>query len=280
MRYLAVVCVMLASLSAAVAQMTHEEAIVRTAYAKFAYAEQQGVVGELGGEAMGRPVPENYVGMMSEQRIADAQITFTLSNFVIGDLHSILNRKDSELVTPANTEMLWANAQTNGFEDNGVGTHWNALDAMWRPANTPGISVTIGDLYTIWQKQNPQTTWQNYASYSVVVSFQGKTRGPYKAMFIFGHDDQGKEVIEPKDDITSITGLAFALSKPLFPDSFALTHLREFPVVANWLSANQVSAPTCSVGQGDVCCDLVKMKCGPGHADVSAALAKTLPGNK
>jgi hypothetical protein len=39
MRYLAVICLLLASLQeAAIAQMTHEETVVRTAYAKLSYA--------------------------------------------------------------------------------------------------------------------------------------------------------------------------------------------------------------------------------------------------
>jgi hypothetical protein len=38
MRYIAVTCVILMSVSMAVAQMTHEETVVRTAYAKLSYA--------------------------------------------------------------------------------------------------------------------------------------------------------------------------------------------------------------------------------------------------
>jgi hypothetical protein len=112
---------------------------------------------------------------------------------------------------------------------------------------------------------------------SVTVTYQGKSRGPYKALSIFGHDAKGNEVVEPEDATIDPTGLVEASHELLFPDAFVITRLRTFPVVTNWLNATQMSGPNCSVGQGDVCCDLVKLKCGPGREDVANGLAKPLP---
>jgi hypothetical protein len=281
MRYLAVTCLLMASLSAAVAQMTHEETMVRTAYAKFAYAVQQGAIGELAGEANGWQVPEQYAGLTGDQRLAAAQVSFTLTDFVIGDVRDILNRKAFDLISPPVAETLTTSVETSNFSDNGLATRWGALEARWQPAHVlsqAAMALTVGDMYEVqWHKQRSERIWETYASYSVTVTFQGKSRGPYKGLFIFGHDDKGNEVIEPKDETTSIPGIAFALSEPLFPEPFVLTRMRSLPVVVNWLDANEMSGPGCSVGKGDVCCDLVKMKCGPGRADVSAGLARALP---
>ena len=55
--------------------------MVRTAYAKFAYAVQQGAIGKLALERNpggGRPVPEEYAGKTGDQRLADAQVNFNL----------------------------------------------------------------------------------------------------------------------------------------------------------------------------------------------------------
>ena len=52
MRHIAVMlCLLSLALSATAADMTHEETIVRTAYAKFAYAVQQKAISDLLGRA-------------------------------------------------------------------------------------------------------------------------------------------------------------------------------------------------------------------------------------
>jgi hypothetical protein len=286
MRYIAVLCTLLASMAgaASAADMTHEETVVRTFYAKFAYAVQQGAIGRLALEENpggGRPVPKEKAGMTSDQRLAAAQVSFILTDFVIGDVREILNKKAIDLISPAVGETLRTSGINESYSDMGLGTHWNGLEASWRSANPPPIGaqeVTIRDLYQVqWHEERPEALWQLYASYTVTVSFQGKSRGPYKALFIFGHDAKGDEVVEPEDATTDPTGLVQSTHDSLFPDAFVLTRLRTLPVVASWLNANQMSGPNCSVGRGDVCCDLSKMKCGPAREDVAAGLSKSLP---
>jgi hypothetical protein len=55
--------------------MTHEETIVRTAYTKFAYASEQGAIGELALEASGNPVPREYSEFTSDQRLSAARVS-------------------------------------------------------------------------------------------------------------------------------------------------------------------------------------------------------------
>jgi len=44
----------------------------------------------------------------------------------------------------------------------------------------------------------------------------------------------------------------------------------------NWISAN-ISTATCKAGRGDVCCDLIALKCGIERNDAAKALATPLP---
>jgi hypothetical protein len=283
MRYLAVTCMMLASFSAAVAQMTHEETVVRTAYAKFAYASQQYAMVQLATESMGTVVglPPKKTGTTNDQRMAAAQVSFALSDFVIGNVQDIINLKAVDFISPASGEMLAAAQGDSQFAEGGTMFEARSIQPQWRPVSPPSpevLEVRLADLYQIqWHLERPASLWQRYASYSVTVTFQGKSHGPYKALFIFGHDANGNEVIHPEDGTTDARGLAFAMHEHLFPDVLLRTRLRSSPVVANWLNANQMSAPSCSVGQADVCCDLAKLQCGPGREDAAEAIAKPLP---
>jgi len=283
MRYLAAICMLMASIPGAfAADMSHEEIMVRTAYAKFAYASEQRVIGDLAMETFTprRPVPQDGIGLTPAQRLSAAQISFTLKNFVVGDVREILSRKAVDLISPAVGEMLTTNGEKGtDYSEAGLSTHWDCLEVQWQPARPlppAARDLKLDDLYQLeWRTQRPETAWQRYASYTVTVTFQGKTRGPYQALFLFGHDAHGNEVVEPED--ATVNDLVSALHARLFPNSFVETTLRTYPVVADWLDAKQMSGPACSVGQGDVCCDLAQLKCGPGREDVAQGRAKPLP---
>lgn len=281
MRYIAVVLLCF-SLSLA-AQMSHEETVVRTAYAKFSYAVRQGSISRLALEANGHRKNHDptIAAMTSDQRLAAEEVMFTLKDFVIGNVSDILNRKMSDLVTPPQGEVLQTMGADFGFSDSGVDTRWQWLDLQWQsasPISPEASALTFPDAYRLqWQKEPIGNLVQHYASYTVTVTFQGKTRGPYKAMFFFGRDEKGNEVIEPEDPTTDLVA---ALHESLFPDGLLLTKLRTYPVVANWLSANEMGDSSCSIGKREICCDLAQMKCGPSRPDVTDALSKPLPGNR
>jgi hypothetical protein len=285
MTYVAVICMILASISGTVAaDMTHEEAVVRTAYAKFSYASEEGVIGGLAVEALtpARPIDERYIGMTTDQRFAAARVSFKLTDFVVGDVSDILDRNVVDFISLTD-EYLSGSVSSDSYTEPGLETHWNHLDASWQTENPQPPealqflrNIKLADFYQLnWRKPRPEKLWERYASCSVTVTFQGKSHGPYKALFIFGHDGKGNESIEVDDAI--VPGLFSAVMEHLFPDGLVITHLRKYPVVQNWLKANQISGPSCSVGQGDVCCDLVKLKCGPGSEDVAEGLSRPFP---
>lgn len=267
-----------------VAGMTHEEAMVRTAYAKFAYACEQEVIGQLALEASGSPAaaPAGASGPSSGQRLAAAEVTFRLADFAVGNLNDIASRKAADLISPPIGEMLTATTPVHTYVDYGGGRSWYSVQPRWQPASAPSVEVldaTVSELHGMeWRGQAPTTLWQRFASYSVIVTFQGKSRGPYKALFVFGHDANGNEMIMPEDATTDSVALATALAVRLFPEPFVSTRLRTYPVVANWLNAKQRSGASCSTGQDDVCCDLIQLQCGPGKADVSEGMSRPLPG--
>lgn len=100
--------------------MTHEETMVRTAYAKFAYAVQQGTIGRLAIEADSRGVPNHEPWFTSDQRLTAAQVDFTLSDFVVGDVQEIVNRKATDLISPADGKMLEPTSRNVSYSDQGL----------------------------------------------------------------------------------------------------------------------------------------------------------------
>lgn len=280
MRYFAAL-LCLCALSANAADMSHEETMVRTAYAKFAYAVQQGVIGRLAVEGVQPNLEVRDPLLTSDQRLKNAEVDFTLTDFVIGDVNDIMSQKAIDLVSlPSNEQLDTSGESGASYADEGVATRWESFELHWVPAHKfpPEVqNLTIAQVYALdWRKQWPGALWQRYASYSVGVTYQKKTVH-YKALFLFGHDAKGNEMIAPQDAVTNAGALGLTLTYHLFPAAFATTRLRKVPAVANWLNATQMSDASCSVGKGDICCDLIRLKCGPGHVDLVDALSKPLP---
>jgi hypothetical protein len=266
--------------------MTHEETLVRTAYAKFTYAAEQDVIGNLALEATGAKgvASEADRALPTEQRLANAIVTFKLSDFKTGTMNEIANRKATDLISLPIGEILLADTPEYGYVEGGVGLTWVGLQPHWRPAGSgpdqwswspETLNETIGTLaHSTW---GDEATWQRYASYSVTVTFRGKSRGPYNALFLFGRDSKGNEMVMPQDATTDSIGLADVMTIHLFPEAFVRSRLRATPVVPDWLNSAQKSSPSCSTGQRDVCCDLEQLKCGPGIVDVANWMTRPLP---
>jgi len=283
MRYLTVICMMLASFSGAVSQtMTHEETMVRTSYARFAYAVQQGAIGKLALDAKSNRTAPEYSGMTSAERLANSRVTFTLSDFKIGNMRDIMDRRITDFITQPDKENLASSLTEMSYTEPGLSSRWSWFELTWQEAPAPpppaGANMTFTEVYPLLgNKVPPDLAWQRYASYTVTVSFEGQSRGPYKALFIFGHDAKGNEVLEPHDLTTDSSGLVYSLHQALFPEPLLLGTLRTYPVVAKWLFENQMPDSACSPGRRDICCDLVKLKCGPGRTDEATLLSQPLP---
>lgn len=252
----------------ALAQMSHEETVVRAAYAKLSFASEQVAVAQLAMEATGLETPKALVGVPSDQRMADTQLQITLSDFVVGNVSDIVNRKAIDLINPATTEQLYIHEGYHSYVADKQEYQWYEPQPRWIPA--PQIpaemaNVTFGEfLDSQWAQKQP---WTKYASYTVVATFQGKNMGPHKALFLFGQDAKGAEMVEPEDGIVDAVGLARAMSKHLLADALVSSRLRDVPLVKTWVSAKQQSL-NCSEEQG-VCCDLASVHCGPSQKIVA-----------
>lgn len=249
----------------AVAQMTHEETLVRTAYAKYAYAVAQGAITDV---AIASVAHHNQPPAV---RPPSGTLTFTLSDFSVGNLRDILTRNISEFVTARQGYVFAVDSGSQAYND----TRWHFLRVRWIDGGDgPPTDLTVADGYKLqWQGQEPQTRFERYAAYTVTVSYEQRSR-TYKAMFLFGHDPSGNEQASPVDPITNNIGLAYALRDPLFPE-MATTKLRTNQAVRDWLEANTADQ-TCATDKHDVCCDLVRMRCGPGRTDLQNALSKRI----
>ena len=264
-------------------EMTAEEILVRTAYAKFAYASEQAVAYQLALEASSDPSFPKRRGQTADQRLAESQVSFKLSDFSVGNIAAVANRKAIEMMFPPSGEMLVASAPVNSFAENGVGYLVYGVQPRWATATATSPDVaeaTLAQFLSMeWPPQRSPGKWQRYASYTVSVTFRGKSRGPYKALFVFGHDDKGNAIVLPEDATTDSIALATVMAVPLYPSAFTETRLRSLPVVSDWIRTRQKPG-TCSKGEGDVCCDLVQLQCGAGEDDVAISLAKPLSYNR
>ncbi|HVR22318.1 MAG TPA: hypothetical protein VMU26_03270 [Candidatus Polarisedimenticolia bacterium] len=268
-------------------EMSHQQTIISSAYAKLAYASKQRSVLLVAKDGL---VPVKFRKLPQDEKsidamLAAAEVTITLKDFVVGNLSDILGKKVSDVISPPQEFLLRSFLQDWTFTEQGSKPQpCNGLELRWeRDNNPPGPesdNLKFDDIYRMqWGVERPKTVWQSYAAYTVTITFQHRTE-EYRAMFIFGHDENGNEVAEPVDPTTDNSALAEALHEPLFPAALVSTRLRSNPTAASWVAANQMSDPSCSVGKGDVCCDLNTLKCGPSRADVSAALSQRIEGEK
>lgn len=261
------------------AQMTHEETVVRSAYAKLGFAIEQVAVSQLAMEAVGVPTPKELASVSKESRLANSQINFDLADFEVGNAQDILTRQVVDFINPPQQEQLNIQLGRHSYHD-GQEFQWFSPIARWRPATPvpPEVaSMNLRDFFQLqWKQQQPTSVWQTYASYSVTVTYQGKTVGPYRALFMFGHDANGGEIVEPEDGTTDAIGIAAAMREHLFADALVKTRLRDVPVASNWINAKQQDAQNCSEDQG-VCCDLSHVRCGPSQSAVEKGRAIPLP---
>ena len=279
MRLSTSLAVLLIFSSLSFAQMTREETIVRTAYAKLGFAIEQFPVSQLAMEAVGIEPPKALKSISSDQRIANAQININLSDFVVGDAHDILTRKVVDLINPAVQERLDVQLGWHSYAD-GQDFQWFTPTASWQPVSPvpPEVAdLNLQDFFKLqWQQKQPNSVWQSYASYSVTVSYRGKTVGPYQALFMFGHDANGNETVEPEDGTIDAVAIAASMREHLFADALVKTRMRDVPFVTNWVNAKQRTGLHCSEEQG-VCCDPSSLRCGPAQSVVEKGRSMALP---
>jgi len=148
------------------AQMTHEETIVRSAYARLKFAIEQAPVSQLAMEGVGAPVPSEFASLSSEQRISSSQIGIRLSDFVIGNAQDILGRKAGDLISSAIGQRL--DIQSGGYSIVSKGrasSGWYVPRVSWQAADTTPPELAERSLRDFLASQwgavlQPDKTWQ------------------------------------------------------------------------------------------------------------------------
>lgn len=259
--------------SVASAQLSHEETVVRTAYSKLRFAVEQRPLFEFAEESMGVPVAKENLSLSTEERMAKEELTISISNFEIETPSKIWGEPFLDLLS-GTPERLAIDDNHHQYGVGGYMFSWYEPKAYWQTARIVPFAAK-GTTFGYWcDAQHPemQHRWQTVATYFITVTYHAKTVGPYKALTLFGHDAKGDEVISLLDRTIENGSIALVMGAPdLLNEALFSSRVRDLPFIARWLNDSQQTL-NCSEKQG-VCCDLVRMKCGPAEWVVRKALA-------
>jgi hypothetical protein len=254
--------------------MTHEENIVRSAYAKLAYAARIGAMRDLIDEVMGKPASEDSVAFA--RRMEDIEIGFELSSLRVGDFADIADVMYADLVTKPNGEdVLMVGTGNWGFKTEELKETWSIIATpSWTKSQIllQDWNMPFAKAFKMAKEAGDEdlSPYTRYASVSVKATFQGRSRS-YHALFLFGTDSAGKERVLPVDTVTG-TALSFYIANSAYPGTLLETDLRKIPVVAQWLRENVVAGAV--AGKREVTCNLETLRCGLAMEDVQRALGE------
>lgn len=271
MRSRLILFLLLVALAKGQQQMTHEETVVRTTYARLSYAVQVNEVHKAITDFAKDKVLDNAT---LGQRLKAAELTFVLSDFKVGNVTDadIGKTKYADLVTKPSGDSLDI---AHGYSTFGTDS---PADGSRIPQQTKSVIATVQwhgsqtiqeDWEQPWAKLFPRlenSSWfTRYTSFKVKVTFQGRAR-EYRAMFLFGGDPiAGAEYIVPIDTVAGLTGaLHFFATNNAYPEALIEGGVgKDIPAVHNWLSA-QVSTGK----SHDDNCDPATGKCGVSRQDL------------
>jgi hypothetical protein len=288
---LAVLCLTFPLLNIQAQSMSHEEEVVRNAYARFSFVCSlrpitQVAVPQLGGLKID--------SLKLDAQVQQATPSYVLSDFKVGPISEIANDPWRDFVTPPsqNGEILQSGEGDQSYSDNGNVSRWKTAEVEWTPspylspeAENTILNKTVVEIIKIaspqWQNpKDPLVNYTRYAAFTVDVTLAGKSSGPHKAIFFFGTDAKGKEYVGTNDVISGPSPLDIYANKPSLvePSGLLLGKFREAPAVANWLRANIMSDPSCSESGQTMCC--MHGRCGISSAAFNRDLSTPLPAPK
>jgi hypothetical protein len=270
MRYLVTICVLsftsLAVGGAATAQqaMTHEEQVVRAAYARLAYAAKTGVLLHAGLDAnVGRnSILHDPAALQKEM---DSQLAFQFQSINVGNVADIGDTKWETLVTKPQLDLVSVVFDYHKVSMKaGTDAPFAAMSYVfanwerWDGNEMDWSALTVGNHVNGILANNKPAVWSRYAANTVTVTLAGRHR-TYQSIFLFGKDSDGNEVVYPIDHVLGMEVLNEANDRSLYPQPLVKTDLRELPAIANWLSTAGV--PSASTVP-DVVCNGVTGNCG------------------
>jgi hypothetical protein len=258
--------------------MTHEEAVVRRCYAKLSYLTQQTIYSEAALEVEREWKAADPIA--TQALAVSSLITYQISDVKSGPLSEIANRAWVDVVDIPVNDTLLPLVQINGlnWNDRGEPFFWNTADVAWgkmQPSIPDDLrkviaARTVATMLEMGGKMltYPDVTYSRYATYNVVASYQGKTVGPYKAMFLFGKNKLGE--VDAPTDLFANGGALFQANWDSFYPQYLNSHIRDITILHDWILSQQIECTSTS----GVCC--VNDHCGISQIEVSRAFATPL----
>jgi hypothetical protein len=259
-------------------QMTREEEVIRTTYAKLSYADEVRIILD----AVQRTGREKLWATNSNaaDRALNDRLAFQLSNFRFGKLSAISDRKMGDfdgLLTAIGGEVLDVTPSVYNYSvNNSKPKYITYVKFAWKPSPYKFAPPTENwpVAKALQSEQFEGKKYTDYVTYTVTVTFDHKSR-TYNALMLFTHDDKDKLGVYFMDAVTDSTAVLFAYEHSMYPTAFAEADLRSVPFIDKWLYDN---ARACKADHNekddkvDVCCDPKSGRCG-------AAKSSLLPRN-
>lgn len=243
----------------ALAANPQDEQVVRTAYAKLAYAVQAHTVYDT---AMRQP---KLTSAELKRELQFYELRYEITDMSSGALSEIASQLQSDLVTPLGTgDAVQIGTVEENHRENGKRVISNFAIAHWyrdeRDKGHPDVwGIPLKDALGL---SGDEGKFSRYVRATITVHFQGRSR-TYRTLWLFGSEMIGADFVGAGDNAVS----EFA-TRSVFPSVLTDTSLRSRSVVNDWLNSTQRFDASCKTGKQDVCCDSATMHCGVNSEDL------------
>lgn len=236
-------CVFLTLPSSTADKVTsHEETVVRQTYAKLAYAYDVHNVQQLIEDYEQKGVDVSKINLADAMsQISDEKIHFELSDFKVGNVSDIKGNYDDYVLEPNGSDTLMVIPGTfDVTEADKHVAHGITADIKWRSGERLQPDVWKVPAIQAIGRPLDGVMYQRYASYRVIVKFQGRERD-YRALTLFAPNN-----ILVIDLVTGNSALTFFAKREnnVAPNTLAQTANRQNPIVKEWLRKNQPPSDT------------------------------------
>lgn len=238
----------------ALAANPQDEALVRNAYAKLAYASQTKIV------AIEAQRNSDLTIAELSKELQDNELRFEITAMSSGNISDIESRPYSEFVTrPDQQKVLSIPHETHSVTEFGkflgvtlfATPHWTTMRAEVNGEWSEDWDMPVKALVD----SGNAGKYSRYVTATITVSFQG-TSQTYHALWLFSDSD-----VMCVDLVTGNEIVKYFAQESAFPSVLTDTHLRYHPAVEQWLTSTQRFDASCKAGKLDVCCDSA-MHCG------------------
>jgi hypothetical protein len=262
MQCVAVVCLLFAFISAAMAgEMTREETVVRTAYAKLSYAVDLHTV------FTSNPVSTDAAEL--NQQVETHGLRFWLGNFETGNLADALDARYADMFGEYGNgqDVIETSVIAEGYSENGAPVTTEMATAQWATGHGVAPNLTVGQMMPAMEQESGIRPLRRYCTFTVTATLAGRSQ-TYKAAFFFAEDGRAAPSAAAMVHLGG-GALTHFLLHPVYPSIFVRTPLANSSAVRSFIAATQRSESSCKAGTGDVCCDVERLHCGVASADLS-----------